>query len=190
MDIAGDEIVCVTSPKNSKNISMSSSAVVEIILKEYINFINILQLNPKLIHEGNIPHLKKFDIFSACPELHSEMNWKFLPNGGKKFYFSIGARASTAGLHKDKNNCVLAQLFGSKRVFIFSPDQRELLYPNSDKKSSSEFCDVDVSRPDYMDTWTPPETGPLRASASGGSGVGLSWGVLFPALRFRAVVSA
>jgi hypothetical protein len=144
--IAGDLDVPV-----SMSVSERSQPTIRKTLKldEYIDLIVALQRNPNNVGKEAVPYLKQFDLLSVRPELHDDIEWSFLPKGRKEVAFWLGTKFSMTGLHTDPNNGVLAQIYGSKRIFLFSPDQREFLYPNAKFEPATHCCDVDAANPDY-----------------------------------------
>lgn len=145
-DIAGEESVPVSMAIDEQSRPTMKK---HIPLKEYVEFIEDRQNNPVESRIGPVPYLKQFDFLSIRPQLRDDMDWSFLPNGRKEVAFWLGTSSSVTGLHTDPNNGVLAQIYGSKRIYLFAPDQRELLYPNSKYDPATRCCDADAANPDY-----------------------------------------
>jgi hypothetical protein len=145
-EIAGDEEVSV-----SMSIDEQSAPTVrkKFTLKDYVKLIEHADKNVVKDGSKNVPYLKQFDLLSIRPELRNDIDFTFLPTGRKDIAFWLGTRSSVTGLHCDPNNGILAQIYGSKRIYLFSPGQRELLYPNNKYDPATECCDVDATQPDY-----------------------------------------
>ena len=58
-------------------------------------------------------------------------------------YCWMGPPGAVTGLHNDDENNVLAQIYGTKRVLLFEPEQAPYLYVNTKYDSGTQCCDVD-----------------------------------------------
>lgn len=145
-EIAGEEEVSV-----SMSVDEQSSPTVRktFALKDYVKLIEDYDRKTGEVTAGCVPYLKQFDLLSLRPELHNDIDLTFLPPGRKDVAFWLGTRASVTGLHCDPNNGILAQVYGSKRIYLFSPNQQRLLYPNDKYDPATECCDVSAINPDY-----------------------------------------
>lgn len=145
-DIAGDEKVSVSMSVGEWSQPTRRQ---DFRLRDYIGLIERLELGGGSAEAGSVPHLKQFDMLALRPQLHDDLDWGLLPRGCRRIAFRLGTCASMTGLHSDPNNGVLAQIYGSRRIYLFAPDQKEYLYPNTKFEPATHGCDVDAAHPDY-----------------------------------------
>jgi ribosomal protein L16 Arg81 hydroxylase len=89
-----------------------------------------------------------FPIFKHKPELLEDFGYPAIVKGYIKIPFMFfGPPKSIVRMHQDidMSNVFLTQFHGRKRVFLFAPDQSELLY----RLPFNVHSTVDVDNPDY-----------------------------------------
>lgn len=143
--IAGNEEVSVSMSVDESSAPTNRQ---KMKLSDYVDIITGLDQKRDETPQS-VPYLKQFDILSARPQLLGDLDFSFLQKGRKEIAFWFGTRFSVTGLHCDPNDGVLAQIYGSKRIYLFSPDQRELLYPNDKYDPATECCEADAHNPNY-----------------------------------------
>lgn len=152
----GNEIVSV-----SESIDEQSTPTHRRQIK-FCDYVNYIEGACGTVSDQSRPplYLKQFDLFKACPKLRTDVDLSVLPHGRKDAALWLGPRNSVTGMHCDPNNGILVQVYGSKRIILFAPEQRTLLYPNEKYDPATECCEVDALSPD-LDRF------PLFASADG-----------------------
>jgi lysine-specific demethylase 8 len=108
--------------------------------------------SPKAARRQKSPYLKQFDPRTLSPSLADCLGLSELR--GSRFWFGelytwIGGRGAITGCHNDDEHNALCQIYGEKRVVLFSPEDRLRLYPNLKYDSGTECCDVDPLLPDF-----------------------------------------
>jgi len=86
---------------------------------------------------------------AKIPDIVGETHFRsLLPPGvgNGMLYFWLGSGGTRSGLHFDRFDNLNAQVFGSKSVFIVSPDQCGRLYPFPDNVEKSR---IDVDTPSF-----------------------------------------
>lgn len=89
-----------------------------------------------------------FPVFKHKPELLKDFDYPDIVSGYLKIPFIFfGPAKSVVRMHQDIDMCnvFLTQFHGRKRVWLFSPDQSELLY----RLPFNVHSTVDVDHPDY-----------------------------------------
>jgi hypothetical protein len=91
-----------------------------------------------------------FNIFKACPELCDDFSTHTIMDGFiKQFPFMFfGGQGSHVALHYDidMSHVFLNQIYGRKRVVLFSQEQSKLIYQHPYTVASY----IDVNNPDYQ----------------------------------------
>jgi len=110
---------------------------------------NIVNENSKkkyyLVHQSMTENFKEllsdFDNLPWVNNLH-------LSSGYTKNLW-IGAKGNITPVHWDTAHNFLAQIYGIKSLFLFSPDQSSLLYPTYDMCSHNHSYIPDIKKPNY-----------------------------------------
>ena len=123
----------------------------------------LLELIDKSTPEQPAPYLRAQKLDEVLPELvddvkpviddtrHNRAESRLLPTSIKRYprpEILLGGRG--AGFHVlhydvDHLHAFISQLYGSKRLFFFAPDQTDRLYP---RKSAPNLSSVDIHAPD------------------------------------------
>ncbi len=90
-----------------------------------------------------------YNLFDHAPELVNDFNMPNIINGWNKryYYMFFGGQGSSVNLHYDIDcsHVFLSQFQTRKKVYLFAPDQGELLYHQPFTVKSQ----MDVNNPDY-----------------------------------------
>ena len=114
-------------------------------IREYIKAIG--QKNQKQKAYG-----MQIPILTELPELKDELKIiDYIPDKYVEFVnIWFGPGGNTTALHFDHYNNFFMQLFGEKKMWLYSPACFYDLYPNSWRSRASHVSPVDVANPDYI----------------------------------------
>ncbi len=96
-------------------------------------------------------YLQQVEVRAVFPELLPDIPMpEFLDQKAELDALNLwfGAAGCISPLHFDKSDNFLAQIMGTKRLFLFAPSDGENLYPNRET-STPHVSRVDAFRPDY-----------------------------------------
>ncbi|XP_070157745.1 bifunctional peptidase and arginyl-hydroxylase JMJD5-like isoform X1 [Polyergus mexicanus] len=142
-------------------IEIGSSYTEEDWTQHLVNFSEFLQKHV-ITNNSEIGYLAQHQLFEQIPELKEDFEVPeyccFSDNEDKDMESSevdinawFGPAGTVSPLHFDPKNNLLAQIFGYKRVILYSPTETDNLYPY-DTKLLNNTAQVDPVRPDY-DKW-------------------------------------
>ncbi|XP_036139428.1 bifunctional peptidase and arginyl-hydroxylase JMJD5 isoform X2 [Monomorium pharaonis] len=126
-----------------------------------INFSEFLQKHV-IVHNSEVGYLAQHQLFEQIPELKEDFEVPeyccFSDNEENDAESSevdinawFGPANTVSPLHFDPKNNLLSQIFGYKRVILYSPAETDNLYPY-DSRLLNNTAQVDPVRPDY-DKW-------------------------------------
>lgn len=113
-------------------------------IKEYVRTCAIQSANKKI-------YAQQISIFDNIPEFKNELQFlHYIPDyliDSANLW--LGAGGNTTALHFDGANNFFMQLFGEKKILLYSPKYFHELYPHSWKSKASHISPVDASKLDY-----------------------------------------
>lgn len=142
-------------------IEIGSSYTEEDWTQHLVNFSEFLQKHV-IASNREIGYLAQHQLFEQIPELKedfevpeyccfSDSEEKDVESSEVDVNAWFGPAGTVSPLHFDPKNNLLSQIFGYKRVILYSPTETDNLYPY-DTKLLNNTAQVDPVRPDY-DKW-------------------------------------
>jgi len=145
LDVAGDRTVPVEigSHYADEDWSQKLMTLKEFIKKHYLS------------ENADVGYLAQHNLFDQISELKEDIripeycccssNYDESTEPDINAWF--GPQGTVSPLHQDPKNNILAQGYGTKQLFLFSPKDTEYLYPH-DEKMLSNTAQVDPLKPD------------------------------------------
>ncbi len=93
----------------------------------------------------------QIDLLANFPELAKDLRFaEIFPKGRLLYPFGwIGPAGAVTGLHKDDANNLLAQLYGRKKVLLYSPRNAPFVYQSHKYDYGARLSYVDAEAPNY-----------------------------------------
>eukprot|EP01031_Cornospumella_fuschlensis_P030626 gene30626-37003_t len=127
---------------------------VPIPLQQYLDLLIHEEQNPASLSEMPCLYLAQNDL-RGIPELVGDVVTPSISKTGKGHLYSSqiwlnGIKGATSPCHHDPFNNILVQIYGKKKVLLFSPSMSDRLYPAVDtvQKNTSrvDFDNIDFNR--------------------------------------------
>ncbi len=157
--IAGHRLVSISYLPDNVVRSDAKSGYVgtteEKPLREYINEI-MNQTEPRrkaYLAEHTIKINGKPSMLPRLPELENDLEEPAYFRGIRRLLvimFWMSATEPTTSLHYDRNDNLLTQIKGRKRVVLFPPSESRFLYPFPIRSKAPHMSCVDVDNPDLV----------------------------------------
>ncbi|XP_066151178.1 bifunctional peptidase and arginyl-hydroxylase JMJD5-like isoform X2 [Euwallacea fornicatus] len=108
-----------------------------------------------LSKSGKIGYLAQHNLFDQITELREDIrvpdycccSLNYLESSEPDINAWLGPKGTVSPLHQDPKNNILAQVYGTKRLLLFSPEDTPYLYPHGEKMLSNT-AQVDPLKPD------------------------------------------
>jgi len=146
-EVLKQRVGSVVLPIQEGNMEQAPTILGEARLHEYLD--EILLLDGPTAARGK--YMAQFDLLACCPELGADLDFaEVFPAGRLLYTFGwIGPAGTVTGLHKDDSHNVLAQLYGRKKVLLFSPRNDPWIYQSRKYDYGARLSYVDAEAPDY-----------------------------------------
>ncbi len=145
------------------NTTISEQQKTDLVITSSTEFLKWILANEnrepsqKFYLSENEQFLRDFDLYQSFDKF---ANYYLSPMSiGKSYPVWIGTKGTKTGIHWDPEyRNIICQLYGTKKIYLFSPEQSKFMYP-SDKydnggiASSVDFWNIDQQKfPDFNNT--------------------------------------
>lgn len=145
-EVLKQRVASVVLPAQEGNMEQEATVLSEVRFHDYLDEIG---------HADGAATAKKryaaqFDLLETFPSLSKELKFdEIFPQHRLLYTFGwIGPAGTITGLHKDDSNNLLAQLYGRKKVILFSPKNDPFVYPSRKYDYGARLSYVDAEAPD------------------------------------------
>ncbi len=146
-EVLRQRVGSVVLPVQEGNMEQEPTVLGAACLRDYLD--EILRPDGPTALRGR--YMAQFELLAACPELGTDLDFgAIFPPGRLLYRFGwIGPAGAVTGLHKDDSHNLLAQLYGRKRVLLFSPRNEPWIYPSRKYDYGARLSYVDAEAPDH-----------------------------------------
>lgn len=142
-----DRVPSVVLPAQEGNMEQDATILSEVRFHDYLD---------EVLRFSGPPTAKKkyaaqFDLLATFPGLGKDLKFaEIFPENRLLYTFGwIGPAGTITGLHRDDSNNLLAQLYGRKKVLLYSPQNDPFVYPSRKYDYGATLSYIDAEAPDY-----------------------------------------